>query len=138
MILLHPEKIDKIAVGCILVYNGEFILFHMNSGNTWNSITGNVDDDENSEQAVKRELKEEIGLEINPEFFTTTYHDYNGECIEYNLFWHEFKEDPSSDIKLSSEHDKFDFFSLEEALKLKLFEDEDHCLKLFYAAFFED
>ncbi|MBT3691258.1 NUDIX domain-containing protein [Candidatus Woesearchaeota archaeon] len=138
MILADPEKIDKITVGCVLVFEGKIILFHRTLDNFWNSVAGNMDDDENSDQAIKRELKEEIGLDIKPEFFTTTYHAYDGKVIKYNLFWHEFDSNPSDHIKLSSEHDKFDFFNLEDALKLNLFEDEDYCLKLFYEAFLKD
>ncbi len=104
MILVHPEKIDKVTVGCILIFEGKFILFHRKLDDFWNSITGIVEGDETSEQAIKRELKEEIGLSIKPEFFTTTYHDYDGEVVEYNLFWYEFDDDPSDHLKLDSEH----------------------------------
>jgi len=63
-------------------------------------------------------------------FFDKTYHDYSGEIVEYDIFYHIFKEDPSEKIKLA-EADEFGFFSFEEALKLNLFEDEDYCLELF-------
>ncbi|MBT7706583.1 NUDIX domain-containing protein [archaeon] len=137
VVLDYPDKIDKITVGCILVYNGKFLLFHRADNSCWNSIAGNVDE-EDPVEAIRRELKEEIGLELAPEFFTTTYHDYAGETVEYNLFAYVFDEDPSDSIVLDPVHSEFKLFSLEEALKLKLFEDEDYCLKLYAESFRED
>ncbi len=137
VVLEYPDKIDKIAVGCILVYNGKFLLFHRADNSCWNSIAGNMED-ESPEEAIRRELKEEIGLDLVPQFFTTTYHDYSGETVEYNLFVHVFDEDPSDNIVLDSVHSEFKLFGLDDALKLKLFEDEDYCLKLYMESFRED
>ena len=137
VVLDYPYRIDKITVGCILVYKEKFLLFHRTDSACWNSIAGEVEE-ESPEESIKRELKEETGLDLVPDFFTTTYHDYSGEIVEYNLFVHVFDEDPSDNIVLDSEHSKFKLFSLEDALKLKLFEDEDYCLKLYVETFLED
>jgi len=54
------------------------------------------------------------------------------------LFVHVFDEDPSDNIVLDSVHSEFKLFGLDDALKLKLFEDEDYCLKLYMESFRED
>ena len=138
VVLTYPNKIDKIAVGSILVYNEKFLLTHRAKDDKWGSVAGNIEDDESPEMTINREIMEELDIDVIPDFFTTTYHDYSGEIVEYNLFVHVFNEDPTEKINIDSSSKGFGFFSLDEALKLKLFEDEDYCLKLYMETFSED
>ncbi len=140
VVVKNPEKIDKHAVGCILKYKDKFILFHRIKDGLWSSISGSLEyHDKSKLYGIKREIKEEIGLDIEPKYFTTTYHKYGSEIIAYHLFYFEFKKDPSDNIVLlDTELNSFGFFTLKEALRLRLFEDEDYCLKLYSKILFGD
>jgi len=132
MIVKKPNHIDRIAVGCICAYKEKYFLVRRIKDGLWNSVTGTVNKDETPLQAIIRELKEEIGLlDVKPNFMTTLYHDYDGVIVEYNLFTYDFKEDPLKILKLDKkEHHEMGLFSLEVALRLRLYEDEDYCLKM--------
>ena len=86
--------------------------------------------EETPQQAIERELKEELGLKIKPRVCTTTYHQYNQQKVAYHLFVHKFKEDPKKNIALNEEAYTYRWLTLKEAKKLPLFEDEEYCLEL--------
>ena len=132
MIIETPEKVDILSVGCIIIFSNKYLLLHRKKDDLWNSLVGKFEDEDMSiNAAIKREILEEVGLNIEPKFFSITYHKLNDRNVAYYIFEYEFENDPSEIIKLNNEHDKFGFFTFEEVLKLKLFEDEDYILKLF-------
>lgn len=132
MIIEPPNSVDSLTVGCILVYNRKLLLLHRKKDDKWRSVNGIFEDEDKSVSiSVKRKIQEILGLNIEPRFFTITYHNYNEKNVAYYIFNYDFNNDPSDMIKLDNENDKFGFFTFEEALKLNLFEDEDYCLKLF-------
>ncbi|MBS3149434.1 NUDIX domain-containing protein [Candidatus Woesearchaeota archaeon] len=132
MIINAPEKIDILNIGCIITYNNKYLLVHMKKEDKWKNISGKFEDEDKSiNLSIKRKINEEVGLNIEPSFFIVTYHKIKDKNIAYYLFKYNFSFDPSDSIKLNDENDKFGFFSFEETLKLKLFEDEDYCLKLY-------
>ncbi|MFH0870733.1 MAG: NUDIX hydrolase [archaeon] len=132
MLVKKSKRIDRIAVGCICTYKGKYFLMRRVKDDLWNSVTGKVEDDETPLQAIIRELKEEIGLlDVEPKFMAKLYHDYDGKIVEYSIFAYDFKDDPLKILRLNrKEHHEMGLFSLEEALRLRLYEDEGHCLKL--------
>jgi mutator protein MutT len=132
MLVKKQSHINRIAVGCICTYKGKYFRVHRIKDRVWNSITGKVEEGETPEQAIVRELKEEINfVDAKPEYITTLYHDYDGKIVEYHLFTLEFKENPVEKLVLNKkEHDDTGLFTLKQALRLKLYEDEDYCLKL--------
>jgi len=131
MIIKQPKQFDKEAVSCKITYKDKFLLLHRTKDNVWGSIAGGIENGETKEQAIEREIKEELNLEIKPEFFLTTHHKYGKEIVKYHIFHYNFKKDPSDSIKLNFESKEFGFFSINETQKLDLFEDEDYCLKLY-------
>lgn len=131
MLIQKTNKPNKEAVGCIITFNEKFLLLHRTKDNLWGSVAGDIEIKESKEQAIRREINQELGLNITPKYFTTTHHVYGNEKIAYRIFYYKLKKDISNSIKLNSESFKFGFFSLEETKKLKLYEDEYHCLKLF-------
>ncbi|MBS3146231.1 NUDIX domain-containing protein [Candidatus Woesearchaeota archaeon] len=131
MIIEPPNSVNKIMVGCIMTYSENFLLFQSTLKSTWSSLRGDVQDDESINMAIKREIREKLGLIIIPEYFTVSYHRYGDENVAYYLFKYKFLNDPSNDITLSKEYNKFGLFSYADASKLKLIEDEEFNLKLY-------
>jgi len=135
MIIENPNKIDKHTVGCIMTFKGKYLHLKRTKDNVWGSPAGSVEDGETPEQAIKREIKEELGLDIKPTFWKTTYHDFNNKegTVAYHMFEYDFKEDPSDMIVLDKqESEELVLLPIEETLKLDLFEDEDYVIKLHY------
>jgi 8-oxo-dGTP pyrophosphatase MutT (NUDIX family) len=131
MLIENPGKIDRFAVGCICAYKSKYLLFHRVKDGFWNSVAGNIEKDETPDDAIVRELKEEIGLKAKPSFMTFLHHKYGKSVVEYNLFSYDFRKNPLNILKLNKkEHCEMGLFTLVEALKLNLYEDEDYCLKL--------
>lgn len=50
----------------------------------WECVTGRVDQGESFEQALYREVREEIGAEVHIEFIVATSHFYRGEAKPEN------------------------------------------------------
>ena len=48
-------------------------------GGSWECVTGRVDQGESYEQALHREVREEIGATVQIEFLIATTHFYRGE-----------------------------------------------------------
>jgi 8-oxo-dGTP diphosphatase len=84
----------------------------------WECVTGRVDQGEGFEDAVHREVSEELGVDVAIEFFIGTTHFYRGEegpdteligivcCCSL--------EDPDS-IQISAEHSAFRWVNFKEA-----------------------
>ncbi|MCO6449330.1 MAG: NUDIX domain-containing protein [Caldilineales bacterium] len=51
---------------------------------TWECVTGRVDQGEGFEEAVYREVKEELGVDAEIDFFLGTTHFYRGEAVPEN------------------------------------------------------
>ena len=132
MIISAPNSVDILNIGCILNYNDKYLLVHSKIKNLWGNITGHFEDDDISiTLGVRKIIIEKLGLNLEPSFFMVLYQKINEKNVAYYLFKYEFENDPSEIIKLNNKYDKFGFFTFEEVLKLKLFEDEDYILKLF-------
>ncbi len=135
-----PENFtpDFQVVGCYPEYNGKllFLLRHPSKvqGNTWCVPGGKVDEGETLEQATLRELTEESGIVAAPQdvkFFQTVYKVTPEFRYTFSIF--SLKLDSLRDITISpTEHTKYMWVTLEEALQMTLIEDEDKCLQLLY------
>jgi 8-oxo-dGTP diphosphatase len=53
-------------------------------GGEWECVTGRVDQGESFEAAVKREVREELGVEITLDFIIGTSHFYRGAALPEN------------------------------------------------------
>ncbi len=89
-----------------------------NFGNgVWECVTGRVDQGEGFEDAVHREVKEEIGLEVDIDFVVGTTHFYRGNEPEDELVGVVFfcsMEQPA-EIALSAEHSTYRWVTATEA-----------------------
>lgn len=90
-------------------------------GGTWECVTGRVDQGEGFIQAAHREVREELGVEVQLDFFIETAHFYRGEAKPENeiigiLFC--CSVDPSVVIQRSWEHAEHRWVTAEEAADL--------------------
>lgn len=115
-----------VAVGAVieLANSGKFLLlkrsdeFHKNA---WEFVYGRIDQGENLETALRREVREETGideLEVIDQF--STWHMYRGDQTSENevIGISFYCRTNTAEPKLSSEHSQFKWATLEEASKL--------------------
>ncbi len=88
------------------------------AGGAWECITGRVDQGEGFTEAVHREVREELGVEVQIDFIVGTMHFYRGEATPENeLVGVEYccsVEDPEA-IQTSWEHTEHRWITPEEA-----------------------
>lgn len=132
MLLENQTSFDKETVGCILTHKGKYFLAYRKKNTVWNSISGKIEPtDASPEDAICREIQEELYINIIPKKLTTTFHKYDSKIVKYHLFYHDLTSEELASIYLDpKEHSASSLFSLDEALTLSLYEDEDYCLKL--------
>ena len=118
-------------------HNGKMLLLHRNNGKfqggKWGQPAGKLEEGENPVQAAARELYEETGIvvpEKNFQFWTILHVQHNGRDFVDHMFSIHLDESP--EVKLNyGEHQNYNWFTLEEALKLHLVDDFDECIKLY-------
>jgi 8-oxo-dGTP diphosphatase len=93
----------------------------------WDILGGHVEEGETPEQCIKREMQEEIGLELN-EFALFRVYDFN-DRIEYT-FWK--KADLDIDRIPLNEGQCLKWFSREEAVRTPLAFGGDRILRDFF------
>lgn len=109
---------SRIAGGAI-IENNKILLVKRSASkelfpNKWGFPAGKMEEGETPEEAVIREVKEEVGLD-----FTPTKLIHQSEFDNYNFY--KFVGDFSGDVVLQEEeHDEFGWFTYEEAKKLDL------------------
>lgn len=112
----------KITCGAIIERNGKVLLIKRNNKpykNYWSLPGGHINWGERVEEAIKREVKEEIGLDFQPKFF-----NYQNEIIP-KINWHSlvlfFIGKARGEMKLNkSEVKNLKWFSKKEVEKLKI------------------
>ena len=146
MIVDDPNfKPEQFAVACHIVCNGEILYVKRNTGRSqggkWGSIAGKREEGEDNLNAIKREVKEEIGLEFKDDDykyvgtwkvkFNSQEKKCNYKSFTYYLYRVEIKEKP--EIILSEDESKeYNWFTPQEALEQELFQDEDGVLRDIY------
>lgn len=85
----------------------------------WECVTGRVDQGESFEQALHREVMEEIGAEVWLDFIIATSHFYRGQKNPENellsVIYSCTIKDPSR-VKIGAEHSEVRWVTLKEAL----------------------
>lgn len=87
----------------------------------WECVTGRVDQGEGFEDALQREVWEELGVDVEIEFILGTTHFYRGDKHPNNeligIVCFCSLEDPES-IQMSAEHSEYRWVSAQEAFTL--------------------
>lgn len=103
--------------------NGRYLLLKRSSekdfeADSWECVTGRVDQGEGFEDALHREVREELGVAVRPEFIVGTTHFYRGREIAANelvgVIYACAIEDPAA-IKVSAEHSEYRWLTTAEA-----------------------
>lgn len=109
-----------------------YLLLHYQSGH-WDFPKGNIEKGENLEDTVKREIKEETGVEdidFTSNFKETIKYFYKlkGKTIFKTVVFF-LVETKSKEIKISWEHTDFKWLSYEEALEQLTFKNAKEILQ---------
>ncbi len=130
------KKIDVVA--CYIQHDGKFVMLqrlpHKSSGNQWGLPAGKVDPGETIEQAVKREIWEETGLEVQEnalKHLGSLYVRNLETDIYYDSFILTLDEKPKITIR-PTEHQAFKWVTPEESLKMDMVHDLVECNKLYF------
>lgn len=80
-------KNTQIIVIALIVFDDYILIAKCKSGDYWEFPGGKLEPDENLQQALYRELDEELGLSIdNPQWLMSYPYDYPQQRIELNFF----------------------------------------------------
>lgn len=106
--------------------NGKYLVLRRSQdkdfeAGAWECVTGRVDQGEGFNQAVHREVFEELGVEISVDFIAGTTHFHRGEPVPENelvgVLYCCTLDNPAA-IQVSSEHDERRWVTPQEALEL--------------------
>ncbi len=122
------KVIQKIVVAGVVIDNGKALILQRNSDedifpNMWELPSGKREPFESSVDAVKRELKEEAGMDIEVIMPISTFEyqiEKEGEIRDTTQINFLVKPKGSSEIKLSHEHQNFAWISESEIDKYSL------------------
>ena len=104
--------------------NGRYLLLQRASSKdvgagSWECVTGRVDQGEGFEEALYREVQEEIGVKPQIEFILGTTHFYRGTAVPENELLgmaYACTIPSASSIQLSAEHDAHHWFTAAEII----------------------
>lgn len=117
--------------------NIKFLLLKrtLQKGGFWQSVTGGAFFSEDKIEALKRELKEEIGIKkgvkniINTNY-SFSFIDDEGNGLQEYVYGIEI--DPKQKISISKEHTKYKWVTLQEALKFLKYKSNKKGFKILY------
>lgn len=126
-------------VSCFMEHNGKHLLLQrqpdMTCPNQWGPPAGKVNSEEELGQAIVREILEESGIvvaEKDLSYFGSVDGRHGDFDFTYHIFSVNLNDRPT--VTLSPrEHQAHTWATPEEALKMNLVEDQDWCVKWFYA-----
>jgi len=111
------DELKKNAVAIIVNEDNKILLLKRADDskiwmpNKWALVGGGIEKNETPEEACKREVKEEIGLEID-KFINSFTIKRHSDSIEH-IFTSRYNGDPT-DIKLNNENTNYGWFGVEE------------------------
>lgn len=126
------------VVSCFCQNDGNFILLlrqdHKSEGNKWGVPAGKVNAGEIPIEAMKRELREETGIEVNLEDLTCSYKLFV-KYPDYDFVYYIFSTnlDSKKEIVIEpNEHKDGIWITPQKAIGMDLIEDLDTCIEMLY------
>jgi dATP pyrophosphohydrolase len=105
----------------------EFLILHRvpEKGGFWQNLSGGVEEGESLLNALKRELKEEVGIDKQIKRIIEDVYFYEWEQADQKIKEWVFAVEvyPNTEVKLSEEHDEYRWCDAEEAKALLKWED---------------
>jgi len=99
-------------------------------GFDWGTVGGKIEMGENSREACLREVKEEIGLEIEEDLNFAFFEEKSKEDRDLIVhFFYSVSVDENTEIKLNKEADEFRWFNVEN-LPESMIDTEEHIRKV--------
>jgi 8-oxo-dGTP pyrophosphatase MutT (NUDIX family) len=121
-----PSRKTKIIAGVVEVYvirrnGGDWRVLTLQRASdtkrpdSWETVYGKIDDDERPERAAVREVREETGLEIEALYNLTvsSFYLHEKRTVQMAIAFVAFVNE--SEVKLSEEHQKHEWLSVDEA-----------------------
>ena len=123
------------ACGVHLIWNERFLLVQRPIDKRhpleWSAVGGKLEANEKAEDAIRREVREETGIELaDIELLSSQRFAHEGIGFDYHQFLSRVAERP--DVVLNDEHIGYGWFTIEEARGLNLMEDELELLEETY------
>ncbi len=129
---------DFDIVSLYLECQGKILLLHRNpskpQGGKWGVPAGKVDNGEELVPALVREVFEETGVSIGPgelEYFQSVYVEHPEHHFVYHMY-HLAMVDFPDVVTSEYEHQRYQWVSPKDALKLDLVDDLDTCIHMYY------
>lgn len=94
------------------------------NANLWALLGGSIEQNESPKDAMRREIKEELNIDIDPIFFKTYVHEEKWGTTERNIFYANIHRSLDELKSFQQEGDDLGFFSQEEMRSMKL--NENH------------
>lgn len=118
---------DKDRVEGLIIQDGKLLLVTGYGADYYWTPGGKIDKGEDHEQALKREMKEELGIDVsNPRFFSQM--DYFNPHSEKAQTSYYYLVDVEGEFKPAKEITGYRFFSAEELPKFTHFVNDDNLL----------
>ncbi|OGB73693.1 hypothetical protein A3K24_02545 [candidate division Kazan bacterium RIFCSPHIGHO2_01_FULL_44_14] len=118
---------DRDRVAGLIIQDGKLLLVTGYDADYYWTPGGKMDGGEDHEQALRREMKEELGIDIsNPRFFTQM--EYFNSHSEKQQVSHYYLVDYRGEIKPAKEITGYRFFGAEELPRFTHFVNDDNLL----------
>lgn len=120
------NKMPRRTCGGIITQNGKILLGKRKKDrlypDIWDIFGGHIKPNETKEEALRRELKEELGIEAKNFEFLESYQDkeptFGHDYVHYIFIVHSWDGTPSN--KNTHEYESIRWFSKEETIDLKM------------------
>lgn len=121
------------TAGAIIERDGKILLLKRANTKTfegyWTLPGGKLENNENSENAVKREVKEETNLDFNPSLFKLYYEDFPEFVWKAKTYI--FHGKFTGNLVINEESSEFGWFSIGEINNMKLAFNHNEIIKEF-------